>query len=346
MASYSSTASWGRISLVILGSFAFDGRFAQCEDSLSKSWVETIKKHAEEAVLSKTEGGRQFWGDVYHFRGWRIQQNVFNGQCRLIDAESLRHSCGTFAECQVELNRITEERKLAPTNGPAVILIHGLLQSSRCMVPIGKNLQKAGYQTVEFDYPSTQVTIPEAARNLDKVIRSLEGVDEINFVVHSMGGLVVRAYTKEFEDPRIKRMVMLGTPNQGAELADLTQQSWLLRTAGGPGARQLGTRANGLIPQLPVPKFEFAVIAGSSGTPCGWNPLIRGDDDGTVTVDSTKLPGATDFAVVHALHSRLLWNEEVYEQTLNFLKDGRLSPDRDPQPIRKLPVETVSKPID
>jgi len=330
--------------LAIVGPFVSAGSLAQAEESLTKSWVETIKKQTEEAVFSKTEGGRQFWGDIYHCRGWRIQQNVFTGQCRLIDAEHLRHSCGSFDECQAQLNKFCEEKNLAPMHGPAVILIHGLLQSSKCMVPIGKNLQKAGYQTVEFDYPSTQVTIPEAARNLDKVIQSLEGVDEINFVVHSMGGLVVRAYTKDFEDPRIKRMVMLGTPNRGAELADLTHQSWFLRTAGGPAARQLGTRSNGLIPQLPVPKFEFAVIAGSSGTPIGWNPLIPGDDDGTVTVDSTKLPGATDFAIVNALHSRLLWNDQVYEQTVNFLKDGRLCIDRDPQPILDEPVETVSKP--
>ena len=94
--------------------------------------------------------------------------------------------------------------------------------------------RSAGYTTIEFDYPSTQISIPEAARFLDRLIQSLEGFDEINFVVHSMGGLVVRAYTMEYDDPRIKRMVMLGTPNRGAELADITQQYWILRTASRP----------------------------------------------------------------------------------------------------------------
>lgn len=335
---------YGCTILLLTGHVTLSSLVFSAEESLSRSWFETIKRQAEDAVQSKTAGGRQFWGDIYHCSGWRIQQNVFSGQCRLIDPESLRHTNGTFAECRTVLDEIARERNLAPKNGPAVILIHGLLQSSRCMTSLGKSLQNAGYQTVEFDYPSTQISIPEAARNLDKVIQSLDGVSEINFVVHSMGGLVVRAYTKEFDDPRIKRMVMLGTPNQGAELADLTRRSWLLRTAGGPSARQLGTRSNGLIPQLPVPKFEFAVIAGSSGTACGWNPLIPGDDDGTVTVDSTKLPGASDFGVVNAMHSHLLWHEDVQTQTLNFLKDGRLNVDREPQPIPGLPVQTVSKP--
>ncbi len=315
------------------------------EESLATSWVETIKKHADEAMYSKTLGGRQFWGDVHHFHGWRIQQNVFSKNYRLIDPDDLCHTLGSFDECHARLNRVSAEKKLAPMKGPAVILIHGLLQSSRCMVKFGANIEKAGYSAVEFDYPSTQVSIPEAARYLNQLIQSLDGIDEINFVTHSMGGLVVRAYTMEYDDPRIKRMVMLGTPNQGAELADLTQQYWILRTAAGPGARQLGTRTDGLIQKLPIPKFEFAVIAGSRGTPAGWNPLIPGDDDGTVTVASTKLPGAADFTTVNALHSRLLWSDEAHEHTINFLKYGRLRAEGDPQPIREGDVEasTVSK---
>ncbi|MEI8018282.1 MAG: alpha/beta fold hydrolase [Schlesneria sp.] len=315
------------------------------EESLATSWVETIKKHADEAMYSKTVGGRQFWGDVHHFQGWRIQQNVFSKDYRLIDPDDLCHTLGSFDDCHARLKRISAEKKLAPMKGPAVILIHGLLQSSRCMVKFGANIEKAGYSAVEFDYPSTQVSIPEAARYLNQLIQSLDGIDEINFVTHSMGGLVVRAYTMEYDDPRIKRMVMLGTPNQGAELADLTQQYWILRTAAGPGGRQLGTRTDGLIPKLPIPKFEFAVIAGSRGTPTGWNPLIPGDDDGTVTVASTKLPGAADFTTVYALHSRLLWSDEAHQHTINFLKNGRLRAEGDPQPIREDDVDasTVSK---
>ncbi len=295
--------------------------------------VETLKKHAEESMLAKTLGGRQFWGDVHNFRGWRIQQNVFTKHYRLIDSDDVRHTWGTFEECHATLKTIRETQKLAPATGPAVVLIHGLLQSSKCMAEMRTTLKDAGYTTIDFDYPSTQVSITEAAQFLDRLIQSLEGIDELNFVVHSMGGLVVRAYSMEYSDSRIKRMVMLGTPNRGAELADITQQYWIVRTAAGPGARQLGTRSDGLIPKLPAPKFEFAVIAGSRGTASGWNPFIPGDDDGTVTVASTKLDGAADFATVRAIHSRLLWNEEAILQTVNFLKDGRLNPDRDPQPI-------------
>ncbi len=293
----------------------------------------TLNQQAEEAMLSKTLSGRQFWGDVHSFQGWRIQQNVFTKHYRLNDPQGVRHCWGSFEECLDLLKKIRDEQKMPEMTGAAVVMVHGLLQSSKCMAEMGTTLRDAGYTTIEFDYPSTQVSIPEAARFLDRLVQSLAGFDEINFVVHSMGGLVVRAYAMEYDDPRIKRMVMLGTPNRGAELADITHQYWLLRTVAGPGARQLGTRSDGLIPKLPIPKFEFAVIAGSRGTASGWNPLIPGDDDGTVTVASTRLRGATDFSTVHAIHSRLLWNEEAIAQTVSFLKDGRLRPDRDARPI-------------
>jgi pimeloyl-ACP methyl ester carboxylesterase len=284
-------------------------------------------------MVAKTLGGRQFWGDVHYFQGWRIQQNTFTGSYRLIDPEDFRYASGSFEDCHQALKKIRNEKQLAPQTGRAVIMIHGLLQSSKCMTQMGSILRDAGYSTVGFCYPSTQVSIPEAAKFLDRTVKSLEGFDEINFVVHSMGGLVVRAYTMEYDDPRIKRMVMLGTPNRGAELADITQKYWICRTAGGPGARQLGTSSDGLIPKLPVPRFEFAVIAGSRGTATGWNPLIPGDDDGTVTVASTKLAGAADFCTVNAVHSRLLWNQDALNRTVNFLKAGRLHEDRDAQPI-------------
>lgn len=332
---------WNRVTVFAIGCALLLVRQATAEESLVSSWVETIKRNADETVQPKTQGGRQFWGDVHHFQGWRIQQNVFTGDHRLIDPDALRHTWGTFEECQATLAEISQKRKLAPMDGRAVILIHGLLQSSKCMAAMAFHFERAGYTTVEFDYPSTQVSIPEAARYLDKVINSLDGIDEINFVTHSMGGLVVRAYSKDFHDTRIKRMVMLGTPNRGAELADITHQSWFLRALAGPGARQLGTRSDGLIPKLPLPKCEFAVIAGCCGTPVGWNPLIPGDDDGTVTVESTKLPGAADFVTVRAFHSRLLWENESITHAVNFIRDGRLRLDREPQPISP-PDSTVS----
>ena len=77
-----------------------------------------------------------------------------------------------------------------------------------------------------------------------------------------------------------------------------------------------------LIEDLPVPRCEFGVIAGGLGNGTGLNPLIPGDDDMTVSVEETKLPGMKDFIQIRGQHSLLLLQQEVADNVISFLKDG------------------------
>jgi pimeloyl-ACP methyl ester carboxylesterase len=292
-----------------------------------------VLEDLQRSIAVRTMGGRQFWGDVSFFQEYRIQRNVFTGHYRLLDAEDQRQAWGSLDDCRKRLEEIRIERKLPPMKGKAVIAIHGVLRSSKSFAPMLDSLKKSGYQVFGFDYPSTQVQIPEAAEYLHSCIQSLEGVEEINLVVHSMGGLVVRSYLGLHHDDRIHRMVMLGVPNRGAEMADLMKRNLLFRMIYGPAGQQLVTDPKGLIASLPTPEFDFAVIAGGRGDDRGFNPLIEGDDDGTVRVVSTRLPGAADFVLVRCLHSFLMRDPSVAEMTIRFLNDGKLRAEGDCQPI-------------
>lgn len=300
-----------------------------------------VLEDLQRSIAVRTMGGRQFWGDVSFFQNYRIQRNVFTGHYRLLDAEDQRQAWGSLDDCRKRLEEIRIERKLPPMKGKAVIAIHGVLRSSKSFVPMLDTLKKAGYQVFGFDYPSTQVQIPEAAEYLHSCIQSLEGVEEINLVVHSMGGLVVRSYLGMHHDDRIHRMVMLGVPNKGAEMADLMKRNLLFRMIYGPAGQQLVTDPKGLIASLPTPEFDFAVIAGGRGDERGFNPLIEGDDDGTVRVVSTRLPGACDFATVKCLHSFLMRDPSVAEMTVRFLNDGQLRAQGDREPIVAAPPDAA-----
>ena len=287
-----------------------------------------------------TLGGRLFWGDVLHFRGWRIQENVFTHHYRLLDPDDQRFASGTREECLERLEQIKEENDLAPLSGRAVILIHGMGRSNKSWPRVAGRLEEQGAIVVGFNYPSTQCAITESAEYLHQVIVSLDGVTEIDFVCHSMGGLVVRAYLDQHNDERIDRMVMLAVPNQGAEMADLIGGWLLYRWICGPGGCQLGTDPKGLIADLPTPEFEFAIIAAGRGTEMGYNPLIAGDDDGTITVASTRLPGASDFLQVNGvMHSFLMFDERVVDATIRFLETGKLRSEGECQPIEANAVE-------
>ncbi|MGH7201938.1 MAG: esterase/lipase family protein, partial [Planctomycetaceae bacterium] len=170
-------------------------------------------------------------------------------------------------------------------------------------------------------------------------------VTKIHFVVHSMGGLVVRSYLAKHaaggpDDPRFGRMVMMGVPNLGAHLADRLQQNWAYKAVFGPAGRQLVSGEEGVIAELPTPEFEFGILAGARGTNQGFNLLIPGDDDGTVGVASTRLPGAADFVTVSCLHSWIVRNDAAIAYTRHFLKTGRFREEGDPQPI-PLPEQNV-----
>ena len=328
--------------LTVMVLFATAGPAAAADPSWN--WFGLGEAMKDDVLHAPTLGGRVFWGDVGNFRGWRIQKNVIDEHYRLLDPEDRRYASGTLAECEETLDRIKQQRGLAPLSGKAAILIHGMGRSSKSWPKLARRLEEDGYLVVSFDYPSTRCAITESAGYLSQVIDSLEGIEQIDFVCHSMGGLVVRAYLVDHDDDRIGRMVMLGVPNRGAEMADKVGSWPLYQIICGPGGCQLGTDPDGLIASLPTPEFEFAVVAGARGTEGGYNPFIPGDDDGTVTVTSTRLPGATDSIEIEgAMHSFLMFDRRVIDATARFLATGKLREKGEAEPVPRETDETVEQ---
>lgn len=284
---------------------------------------------------TKTLGGREFWGDVVHFHGWRIQQNALTEHFRLIDGDDVRHAWGTREQCQAKLDEIKREKKLPKMSGDGVLLVHGITRSSKSMAGYRAPLEKAGLQVFPFDYPSTRVDLNASAEYLHQVIESLEGIERIHIVAHSMGGVVARTYRAKHRDERLNRLVLVGSPQNGAEMADLARDkaNVVFKTIFGPAGQQLITDQTGFLAKLPKPDVEFAVIAGGH-PPDGINPLIPGDDDGIVSVASTRLAGAADYLYVESMHLALNRNETAHAATVRFLKTGKLREEGDPQPIK------------
>lgn len=287
-------------------------------------------------LRTKTLGGRELWGDVVHFHDWRIQHHVLTKHFRLLDGNDVRHAWGTREQCQAKLDSIKIEHKLPKMSGEGVLLIHGIIRSSKSMAKFREPLEAAGYRVFPFDYPSTRVDLEASADYLHQVIESLEGIERLHIVAHSMGGIVTRTYWSKHRDPRLSRLVLIGSPHNGAELADIMRgkANFVFKPIFGPAGQQLVTDPEGFIAKLPIPDCEFAIVAGSH-PPKGFNPLIPGDDDGVVSLHSTQLPGATDSLKVDTLHLNLLRSEAVVSATVRYLQVGRLREQGDAEPITK-----------
>ncbi len=306
------------------------------------------------AVLP-TLGGRQFWADEFYFHDWHIQRNVFTGHYRLLSGANVRHAWGTYDECRARLDEIKRERQLPPMDGAAVVVVHGLFRSAAAMAPMARFLGEQGYSVFNITYPSTRGSVADHAAGLDKVLRSLEGIDEIHFVAHSLGNLVVRHYVGDRTDPedglkpdaRIKRMVMLGPPNRGAQMAEALAGVGAFHVVAGASASQLARRWDDLEKRLATPQFEFGILAGGRGNTTGYNPWLGSDNDMVVDVESTKLVGATDFAMLPVLHTIMMDDAKVQEYTLRFLRYGYFvsAAERRPIGVADLaPLRAASKP--
>ena len=293
-------------------------------------------------ILSKTAGGMQFWADVWFFHQWRIQRNALTGHYRLLDGANHRHASGTLDECRREIDAIRSRDKLPPMAGKAVVVLHGLFRTRSGMQSLCDSLATGGgYTTFNVGYPTTRGSVAEHAASLDSIIRSLEGISEINFVGHSLGNIVVRHWLGDMaatgrmlpDRQKLGRMVMLAPPNQHPQLAEALIRGELAAAVAGAAARELATGWEALSPKLATPLFEFGIIAGGRGDGRGFNPLLPGDDDAVITVESTRLVGARDFRLLPVIHSFIMFDARVKELALRFLTLGHFETDATRQPI-------------
>jgi len=293
----------------------------------------------------RTLGGMQFWTDVRHFSGWRIQQNSETGHFRLIDPSAIRFAFGDCQQCDATLSKIATDEMIRPLRGRIVILLHGLMRTNASMAPLGEYLKETGdFEIVNFQYASTRKRVEDHAKALGQVIDSLgSDVTEINFVGHSLGNIVVRRYLGDRAaahqpvDPRIKRMVMLGPPNQGSRMARLLRSSFTFKVIAGASGAELSNSWQQLEPTLATPEFEFAIIAGGqAGQGKLNNLLLTGKDDFTVSVEETKLSGARDFQIRPLIHTTMMKDKSVFQDTHRFFENGYFESESARRPLTSL----------
>jgi triacylglycerol lipase len=210
------------------------------------------------------------------------------------------------------------------TQRKCVILLHGLSRTSLSMKRLEWNLRNDGYQVINLSYPSRRLSVEQIATTyvpfaLSKISNN---VNNISFVTHSMGGIILRQYLSQHTITNLGRVVMLAPPNHGSELVDMFRRHSLGRWILGPAGRELGTDASDLPQRLGEAHFEVGIIAGDRSLNPWFSWIIPCPDDGKVSVGRTKLPGMSDFIVVHNSHTWMTWRMGTIRQVLIYLRDG------------------------
>lgn len=269
-----------------------------------------------------TLGGMQFWADLWVYAGWRIQENAFTAHCRLLDPSDVRLAWGSYADCRAAFEELRLRRPVRPPGTHRVLLLHGLGRTRRSMKALAAALGEAGYDAETVAYPSTRRGLAEHAIQLERLLDGLEGAEEVSFVTHSLGALVVRAALARDGDwkrrLRVGRMAMIAPPNRGSALASFLKDFPPYRWFTGPAGQDV---VPGRVAKIPSPNCRFGILAGGGGGV--GSRFIPGDDDGIVGVEETRLDGAEDFLRIDAGHTFMMEKPEVIRAVVNYLRTGR-----------------------
>jgi hypothetical protein len=208
-----------------------------------------------------------------------------------------------------------------------VVLLHGISRTSRSFHRMQAAIEENRFATLNLGYASRRKPLQALAEDIHPAIaRFAEDIEgSIHFVGHSMGGLLIRAYLARHRPRRLGRVVMLGAPNGGSEIADRLKGFTAYRAWFGPAGLQLITkRDKDLDAILPPIDYPVGIIAGNrSVDPISSTLLLPKPNDGRVSVENTRLDGMVDHIVIGASHPWLVRNAVAIEQSIAFLRDGR-----------------------
>ena len=279
---------------------------------------------------SRMLGAFQHWADIWARSGWKVQIHYRTGAARVLDPAHAIVRAGTEAECLEAAAVLAPSARVAK----AAILLHGLGHHPGGMDRLTSVLGEAGWAVANVGYPSLRRPVEAHAAAASRIARAMveDGAASISMVGHSLGGLVARsAMARAAADGWTPgRLVLLGSPARGAAIADVLKSLTAYQMITG-SCGQAVTAAGAA--SVPVPDCQgILIVAGGNGGR-GFNPLLRGDNDGVVSVHETHLPDGTecDFVLVPSLHPSLAAHTLAVTATLVFLETG-VFPELLPQP--------------
>lgn len=199
-----------------------------------------------------------------------------------------------------------------PKNVDWVLLLHGLFASRRSMKLLEDTIRNQGYRVLNWGYPtwwhSTESHVSRLLPLLDE-LQANPQVRSINFVTHSMGGILVRFALHASHYSKARRFVMLAPPNRGSHLTriKLGPFAWCV-----PALADLSEAPDSLPNRLSTPSLvQIGVIAASR--------------DLIVPIANTTLENQSDHCLVTASHFSLPTDKMAVCQVISFLQTGKFS---------------------
>ena len=213
----------------------------------------------------------------------------------------------------------------APAGKTATVLIHGLGETPMILAPVALALRQQGHTVESLAYPSTlkpaQVLGDEY---IFPVLSRFSEFDRLNFVTHSLGGVLLHYALQRHRPANLARVVMTGPGLHGSEALEVYRRSFAFRMLYGPAAYQSGTGPDAFTNYLPKSAdYELGVISGCLSSDMLANTFIPWPHDGKISVPRTRIDGMKDHIVLPLSNDFLSNDPLAVYQIVTFLNDGR-----------------------
>jgi pimeloyl-ACP methyl ester carboxylesterase len=210
----------------------------------------------------------------------------------------------------------------------AVVLVHGLWMNGLEFGVLRQRLQSQhGFDAHVFTYPSLHGSAAEIAAELAAFVRERgAGAGRVHLVGHSLGGAIVYKCLAEHGVRDLPgNAVLLGSPLNGSRAAVAVSRFALLRPLLGPHVLDELAQPCGRCWNCGTPT-ALGAIAGTRRLGAGqFFASFDDENDGTVAVSETVIPGLDDHVVVPHSHVGMLFAADVADLVARFLRDGRFA---------------------
>jgi len=166
--------------------------------------------------------GRQFFRE----EEWKVRHSIYTRIKKAYPqaAKNLEQAHG-LKPYKIDPDRIGQDAS------GIVILIHGLDEPGQVWMNLAPVLYELGFRVLIMTYPNDQPITASTKFVFEQMAAFFKGEKrEVSIVAHSMGGLISRdlltdpkfSYSQKADQgkvPRVKQLIMVGTPNHGSQLA-------------------------------------------------------------------------------------------------------------------------------
>jgi pimeloyl-ACP methyl ester carboxylesterase len=209
----------------------------------------------------------------------------------------------------------------------SVVFVHGLWLNGAEFALLRRRVARAhGFTTHRFSYPTVRGSMESTIGQLAEFVSRIDA-EQVHFVGHSFGGVVLCRYFQRHPCERPGRVVILGSPLTGSRSARSVARNALMRRMIGPLVN--AELVNDCEPRSWACQNELGVIAGTSAMGLGrLFTKFDEDFDGTVGVSETKLPGHKAHLAMPVSHMGMLAHAGVARHVGCFLETGQFDAGR------------------